>query len=237
MIGAGGGIFLTPLLVSFYGTRQKEAQGTSLVAVSFSTVVASFTYVFGKKVLFLPAFCLMATALFTATWGSRMTSKISSRRLRQYFGLLLIALSLLLPVRQYLSSLYRLSVVSYERMGLKLLPFFFCIGSVAGFLSGLLGIGGGIVLVPILTGFVGIPQHYAQGTSLFGMIVPSILGSITHWNMKNVDRKLLTGVVVGIVMGAFTGSKLALIFPEYYLRLICCCIFFLIGCKFVWTPE
>ncbi|EME31325.1 hypothetical protein Gasu2_20960 [Galdieria sulphuraria] len=238
LVGAGGGVVLTPLFVTFYGLTQKQAQGTSLVAVSFNSLVASFIYFLGGRVLLLPAFFLTLTAVICARVGAKVTSKLDNLFLRKCFGFLLIFLSLLLPLRQYLQvSLGRMPMPTQEKGGLLSIALYLFAGSIAGFLSGLLGIGGGIILVPFLAGALAIPQHFAQGTALLGMLLPSFSGSYVHWSQRNVNKNLLPGVVTGIIFGSFLGSNLALLFSERLLRIVCCIVFFLIGLRFISTST
>ncbi|KAK4523917.1 hypothetical protein GAYE_SCF00G1815 [Galdieria yellowstonensis] len=233
LVGAGGGVLLTPFFVTFYGLKQREAQGTSLVAVSFSSLVASLTYLFGRRVLLVPSMLITLTAIFTARVGAKATMKIENTSLRRYFGLLLILLSLFLPLRYHLqASLKSVSLPAQNKFSFLCVTLYMFAGTIAGFLSGLLGIGGGIILVPFLAGVLGVPQHFAQGTALFGMLVPSFSGSFVHWSQQNVDRKLLPGVIAGIIFGAFVGSNIALSVSERMLRIMCSIVFFLIGFRF-----
>lgn len=82
---------------------------------------------------------------------------------------------------------------------------FILIGAIVGFLTGLLGIGGGFIMVPVLT-LTGIPYNIAVGTSLCQMTVSSISGTINHLRQKHVDMKLglllLCGSIPGTEMGA-----------------------------------
>ncbi|GJQ08427.1 hypothetical protein GpartN1_g218.t1 [Galdieria partita] len=238
LIGAGGGVVLTPVFVTFYGLTQKEAQGTSLIAVSFNSFVASLIYLLGGRVLVLPAFFLTLTALFTARIGAKVTTKLNNHLLRKYFGLLLVVLSLLLPLRQRLQLSLGRALISTQDKGSFLSTVLYLVsGGIAGFLSGLLGIGGGIILVPFLAGVLAIPQHFAQGTALLGMLFPSFSASYVHWSQRNVNKRLLPGVIVGIILGSFVGSNLALLVSERLLRIVCCVIFFLIGFRFISTSE
>lgn len=85
------------------------------------------------------------------------------------------------------------------------------IGLLAGFLSGLIGIGGGIVIVPVLVYFFAMSQKTAQGTTLFMFLLPiGILGVFNYHKAGHVDYK--TAVIMGItfVLGSYFGSKTAI---------------------------
>ena len=87
-------------------------------------------------------------------------------------------------------------------------------GFVIGVLSGLLGIGGGILLVPLLTIGFGSAQQVAQGTSLAAIIPTSIVGALTHDRLGNVDRRVAAWTALGAVVGTVIGAFLALRLPH-----------------------
>lgn len=85
------------------------------------------------------------------------------------------------------------------------------LGLIAGMLVGLLGIGGGIVLVPAMVYLLHMDQHLAQGTSLFIMLPPIGLGALReYWKQGHVDLKAGILCALGILFGAFAGSFVAL---------------------------
>ena len=89
------------------------------------------------------------------------------------------------------------------------------IGLAAGVLSGLVGVGGGLIIVPALIFFLGFSQHQAQGTSLGLLLLPvGILAVINYYNKGNVDVKVVAIISVAFIAGGWLGSKLALRLPE-----------------------
>ena len=87
-------------------------------------------------------------------------------------------------------------------------------GFLIGILSGLLGIGGGVLLVPLLTIGFGSAQQVAQGTSLAAIVPTSIVGAITHDRLGNVDRRVAGWTSIGAVVGTVVGGFLALRLPH-----------------------
>ncbi|MES2587475.1 MAG: sulfite exporter TauE/SafE family protein [Bacteroidota bacterium] len=85
------------------------------------------------------------------------------------------------------------------------------IGISAGILSGFVGIGGGIVIVPALIYFLNFTQHQAQGTSLFVLVLPVVLLSVmNYWKTDNVNWKFGLVIASTFIIGGYLGSKLAL---------------------------
>ena len=92
------------------------------------------------------------------------------------------------------------------------------IGVAAGFIAGLLGIGGGIVIVPAMVLLLGYDQHVAQGTSLVVIIPAALTGSITHYRSGRVSLRDAGLLAAGGILGAMLGSVLALSFDDALLR-------------------
>src|SRR6478609_5815360 len=85
------------------------------------------------------------------------------------------------------------------------------IGLAAGTLSGLVGVGGGIIIVPALVFFLGFTQLQAQGTSLGLLLLPvGIFDVINYYKAGNIDLKFVGIMSLSFVAGGFIGSKLAL---------------------------
>jgi len=108
------------------------------------------------------------------------------------------------------------------------------IGICAGFLSGMVGIGGGIVIVPMLVYFLGFEQHTAQGTTLFMFLFPiGILGVMNYYNKGNVDMKTAAVICTTFILGSYFGSKLALSIDKSTITKVFGFIFLLISLKMI----
>ena len=92
------------------------------------------------------------------------------------------------------------------------------IGLTAGLLAGLLGIGGGVVMVPAMVLIVGLDQHVAQGTSLLVIIPAAAFGSFTHYRHGRLAIRDAAALAVGGVLGAVLGSVTALSLGDQLLR-------------------
>ena len=108
------------------------------------------------------------------------------------------------------------------------------IGLVAGILSGMVGIGGGIIVVPALVYFLGFSQHSAQGTVLFMFLLPiGILGVFNYWQAGFVDWKVACVMAVTFVAGSFIGSKTAIAVDQQLLKRIFGVVIFFLSLKMI----
>ena len=87
-------------------------------------------------------------------------------------------------------------------------------GLFVGVLAGVMGIGGGILLVPIMVLGFGFVQHVAQGTSLAAIVPTSIVGAYAHDRAHNVDRAAAAWLSVGGLVGALVGALVAVRLPR-----------------------
>jgi uncharacterized membrane protein YfcA len=107
------------------------------------------------------------------------------------------------------------------------------LGIGSGIVSGMLGVGGGVVMIPGLVLALGMTQHVAEGTSLLVIIPTAVVGSFTLWRRGYV--MLLTAAIIGAggIGGALAGSHLALAVPGRTLRIVFVVYLILIGLRMV----
>jgi uncharacterized membrane protein YfcA len=106
------------------------------------------------------------------------------------------------------------------------------IGLAAGFLSGLVGIGGGVIIVPALVLLAGFSQKLAQGTSLGILLLPvGILGVIQYYNQGYLDVKFVLIISLAFVLGSLLGSKLALSLSDAKMKKIFALVMLVIAVK------
>jgi uncharacterized protein len=105
--------------------------------------------------------------------------------------------------------------IKNKKMDVQTILIIIVIGIAAGMLGGLVGIGGGLIIVPSLVYFIGISQKTAQGTSLGLIMLPvGILGVLQYYKQGHVDFKVVGLLAVGFLLGSFLGSKVALSLPQ-----------------------
>ncbi len=112
------------------------------------------------------------------------------------------------------------------------------VGIAAGMLSGLVGVGGGIIIVPALVYFLGFTQHQAQGTSLGLILLPvGILAVMQYYKEGNVDVKVVAVLAVGFIAGSYFGSKIALGLPQDTVKKIFAILMILIALKMLFLDK
>ncbi|WP_038030569.1 sulfite exporter TauE/SafE family protein [Thermus sp. NMX2.A1] len=214
LVGLGGGTVMIPLMVGILRLSQHKAHGTSLVAVFFTGLMGALTYGLQGSLSLKAALFLAATAILTARLGARYAHSLAEKDLKRAFGFFLLFVSLLLLLKPYLAPVGLVRGEVWEDLTLLLA------GGLTGFLSGMMGVGGGTIMVPAMVLVLGMDQHTAQGTSLLAMVPASLVGAYTHHRLGNVDTLLAPGLVPGVLLGTFLGGEAAHFLPEATLRLV-----------------
>ena len=231
VLGIGGGLIMVPLMVEILKLTQHKAHGTSLLALVFTGIGGAITYASNGSVDITAALLLAATAVVTAPFGARYTHALSERKLKQYFGAFLIFCSALLLLKPYLTNFIG-TVPGYAKIITLLIT-----GAFTGFLSGMMGVGGGTIMIPVMVILIGFSQHVAQGTSLLVMVPTGAIGSFTHWKMGNVEKGILWGLIPGIICGTYLGGNIANIIPNNTLRLIFAAMLIFVGGRYFRTSS
>ena len=112
------------------------------------------------------------------------------------------------------------------------------IGIASGLLSGLVGVGGGIIIVPSLVYFLSFSQKEAQGTSLGILLLPiGILGVIQYYKQESIDWRVVLIVSLGFLFGNLLGSKFALTISDMVLKKVFAVVLLLIAVKMLFFDK
>ncbi len=112
------------------------------------------------------------------------------------------------------------------------------VGIAAGTLSGLVGIGGGILIVPALVYFLGFSQKMAQGTSLGILLLPiGLLGVLQFYKQGFIDMRVVLIISIAFFFGSYFGSKLALSLPQETVKKIFAILMILIAVKMLFFEK
>tara|TARA_B110000444_G_C18650429_1_gene505783 strand:- start:384 stop:752 length:369 start_codon:yes stop_codon:yes gene_type:complete len=110
------------------------------------------------------------------------------------------------------------------------------IGLLAGILSGLVGVGGGIIIIPLLIILLGLTQHQAQGTAIFAMLPPiGILAAMNYFKQGFVKWEYAVVVALTFVIGGYFGSKLSLSLPPQTVRRVFGIVMLIGGFKLIFS--
>lgn len=201
MFGVGGGILVVPALVLLLKFDQRLANGTSLGAVLPISISSLVTYWSHDNVDWSMALWLAIGALGGAVLGTRWIHRLPRRVLGYLFSVMLIvtAIRLFIPMsadgRDTITVVAAIALVS--------------IGLVTGTLAGLLGIGGGVVMVPAMVVFFSELSVVAKGTSVAVIIPTSIMGTWRNWKADNVDLRVAGIVGIAGIVSAVGGGVIA----------------------------
>jgi uncharacterized membrane protein YfcA len=193
--------------------RQQVAHGTSLAILIFTAIAAALTYKANQDVDLVMAGWLALGATVCAPFGAKATARMSSDQLRKAFGILIV----LVGIRMVMVHLPEGSWLAQP--GVLGTVYVLATGCVVGFLSGLMGVGGGTILVPILTLLFGVEQHHAQGISLFMVIPTAMSGAWTHYKLGHVEKKVVPPVAAASVVSAIAAAALANKLPAQVLKI------------------
>ena len=231
ILGIGGGLIMIPLMVEVLKLTQHKAHGTSLLALVFTGIGGAITYASHGAIDITAAALLAITAVLTAPLGARYCNALTGKKLKIYFGAFLIFCSALLLLKPYLTNVIG-TVPDYAKVIILLTT-----GAFTGFLSGLMGVGGGTIMIPIMVILAGLTQHVAQGTSLLVMVPAGAIGAFTHWKMGNVATGILWGLIPGIICGTYLGGNIANIIPNDTLRLVFAAMLIFVGVRYFRTSS
>ena len=195
MFGIGGGIVVVPLLTFWLHLHPKVASGTSLLMIVLPSLSGVALYGIDGHVDVLAALLLAAGSVLGAPVGVRILLRLPTWVVQVCFVafLLVIAVSMLLVVPSRDAVLH---------LGWGMAAGLVAAGFATGILSGLLGIGGGVIVVPLLVLVFGANDLVAKGSSLLMITATGLSGTISNVRRKNVD--IPTALVIGVAAVATT---------------------------------
>ena len=207
MVGIGGGIILIPIFVLIMNYTPQQAVGTSLTIVLLNALSGTYAYIKQKKVYYDAAIKFAIATIPGAFLGSYLVEYFTGASFRLTFGVFLMFIAVLMFFRSSpkgASTEFDKETFQYNRtLGIL-------VSSCVGLLSSILGIGGGVIHVPIMIYVLGFPTHVATATSHFVLAVSSLFGVTSHLILGNV--LLLPAVTIGLgaIAGAQFGAALSL---------------------------
>ncbi len=199
--GVGGGIIMVPLLTTMAKLDQRRAAATSLVAIIPAGIVGTITYGLAGHVDVIAAVLIAAGGVVGSFLGTRLLRNLSIGWLRWLF----IGLLVLVAVRLFFEIPARTGGIALTPVSI---PGLVVLGLVMGIASGLFGIGGGVIVVPILVAVFGAGDLLAKGTSLLAIIPGAVTGTWRNARAGLVD--LIDGTIVGVTAAAASFGGVAI---------------------------
>lgn len=222
LFGIGGGLIAIPALGVLFGLDQQLAQGTALVMVVPNVLLALWRYHQRNRIELRHALPLSLCSFVFAWLGSIWAVGLDAHAMRLGFVGFLLALAIWNVARMFM----KVSPASTELR--HPWPWLGVLGSFAGTMGGLFGVGGAVVATPLLTSVFGATQVVAQGLSL-ALAAPSTLVTlVTYAVHHSVDWGVGIPLAVGGLLSISWGVKLAHALPEKALRAMFCV--FLVAC-------
>ena len=128
--------------------------------------------------------------------------------------------------------------IKTKKMEIQTVLIIIMVGIAAGILSGLVGVGGGIIIVPALVSVIGFSQKTAQGTSLAMIMLPvGILGVMQYYKQGHVDFRIVGLLAIGFLAGSFFGSKMALSISQETLKKVFAVMMIIIAIKMLFLDK
>jgi uncharacterized membrane protein YfcA len=236
LFGIGGGLLIVPALTLFMAFSAKTAVATSLAALLLPVGIFAVLEYRRKGLLDLRASLLIALGLFTTTLvGAQITLALPETLFKQAYGVFVIIMGLrFLGIFARNASPAETAAPSAEPLSAwKLLA----LGLIAGVLSGMFGIGGGIVIVPALMTFFGVEQKRAVGTSLGALLLPvGLPGVLGYWAAGELNLGAAVPVALGLAIGALGGARIAIGLDPKTMRRLYGIFLLLVGAWFIIEP-
>ncbi len=204
VMGLGGGVLIIPALTIFVGVPIKQAVGISLTSV-IATSMSSSTVYFKKDLVDMKVGILLAmSAVAGGISGGILGGYVSAAHLAFIFSAILIYSAVSLALKKEKT---QVADAVYSR---KTLWVFLVISYFAGILTGMLGIGGGVVFIPLLYLGLRMPMPIAIGTSAFKVGLTATAGAMIYFMRGDLDGVLsiIPPVVVGMIVGARVGGMI-----------------------------
>lgn len=203
--GVGGGILIVPGLLWFTKYDQRLAHGTSLAAVVPISAASLLPYLVNGAVDWLVASILVGGSVFGAVAGTALLQRLPLRALTMAFAFLLGGTA----VRLFIAP----SGGGDGGLDPRVVLLVGATGLLAGLVSGLLGVGGGIVMVPALVLFAGFLPLDAKGTSLAVILPTALIGTWRNRTHRNTDLRAAAVIGASGALAAVAGGTVSALMP------------------------
>jgi len=251
LLGLGGGLFVVPLLTGLLHVPIHNAIGASIVAVIATSSTGGSAYLRQRVANVRLGMTLEMGTVLGAILGALTTAAASPRLLDLVFGVVLLYTGYYMArgsrgdlVRAPTGAPTALDFSYHDAREkrdvpyrVRRLPVGLSVGFVAGYVSGILGVGGGLFKVPAMALLMGVPLKVATATSTFMIGVTGTAGAFIQYTHGLVDPTLTVPVVVGVIGGALLGPRVARRLPVARLRQIFVVVVIIFAAEMLWRAA
>jgi uncharacterized protein len=209
MVGLGGGFIIVPVLRLFFGLAPALAAGTSLALVVANSGSGALTYLLQRRVHVRTGLLVAAGGLPGGILGAIIVKNLSAHLFDWLFAafLIAVALDITLNLEERLEGRHHGKLENIAGMS----PMTAVIGGFCiGLISSMFGVGGGVVLIPMLLYYSDLPAHAISATSHFGIVLTSPVGLVSHYFQHDIDWEYVIPLVLGGLLGGPIGARLSL---------------------------
>lgn len=231
LLGLGGGVFLVPLLAIGFHLEPRTAVVASLVTVIASSSSTTMLNMRRGLVNIPLALTLLVSTSVGGLTGGAIAQYISTRTLYTIFAFTLFFVAVIVTSRSKSRNVIDDAAVDIGRLGgrvvehgrtlsyrMKRLPLATSVSLGAGAISGLLGVGGGVIQVPVLNSFCGIPIRVAAATSAFMIGPTAAVSAFLYLGRGDMDPMITASVVLGSLPGSILGTWLQRRMPVRFIK-------------------
>lgn len=215
--GAGAGIgtgfagmsaaaVIGPMLTAFVGIPAYEAVGIGLASDVLASAVSAYTYKKNKNLDIKNSLVMMAAVLVMTVVGSLTASRMPERAMSGTMQVSMILIGLRFILKPVMTTKEQMRTVTKKKRTIQSLTG----GCIVGFICGFIGAGGGMMMLFVLTSFLGYQLHMAVGTSVFIMTFTALTGCVSHFAIGSApDLTCLILCVAFTFIWARIASKIA----------------------------
>ncbi len=222
------GVIMIPMLTRLgINMTQHQAHAASLAAVVATGTMGAVGYAMNDRVDYKAAGTISCMAIACVHFGTRVSFRLNSKNLSRVFGFFLTVVGPTVPL------LHSQMGSDFKKSTAQETPYTFLgsVGAGAGFASGLLGVGGGVIITPLLALFTPLSQHTVIGTSLAAMVLPSMLALVSYYRQGAVIVPAAAALAGGAVAGAGCGVLSVMHVEEQPLRWVFAVVLTLSGLR------
>ncbi len=234
MFGIGGGVVIVPVLVALFSFELRPAIATSLGALMMPVALLAVITYYRAGLLNVKTSALVAVGLIIGgVFGAQLQDALSLDNLKALYGaFLLYAAWRFIEPRKWL----KLAPPSVLQDPVTDAAWYLLltVGLGAGVVSALFGVGGGIVIVPVLVGLLHFDQKIAVGTSLGALLPPTTIGAVINdYNQGVLDVATSAFVALGLLFGALIGARIAIKLPSATVKRLYGIFLLFVGLRFL----